>query len=329
MKRIYTVAVFSFLCRVIFATSCPPQPDEHYDFIALVTICNIEKGPKSYSDHITIYKSDFEIIELYKGPELSHVLYSDFYSEVPGAYEKIQLHQNTEWLIFAKYSPSNNNFMSGYCSGNFLYRSFKGMRNWVNHNPNHRIDKYRKKYLNFVPQPFIGDTLIERYSNGNIEYIESYKAKKLHGTAKRFYPSGKIHKIENHRNGELDGIQKRFTKKGNLVSSKTYKNGRLNGLSARYFKDGTVSKKKIYHHDKIESEERYYSKSKQLSRLINYDFATCTETTKKWTKKGIIKDQSISYHNGNREDFTYNHKGKLISKRSFNSITKKNSYEKF
>ena len=329
MKRICTVAVFSFLCGVVLATSCPPQPDEHYDFIALVTICNIEKGPKFFSDHITIYKSDFEIIECYKGPELSHVLYSNFFSEVPGAYEKIPLYQNTEWLIFAKFSPSNNNFMSGYCSGNFLYRSFEGMRNWVNHNPNHRIDKYREKYLDFTPWEFEGDTLIEYYSNGNIEYIEPYQTKKLHGLAKRFYPSGKIYKIENHRNGKLDGIQKRFSKKGNLISLKTYKEGSLNGLSAQYFKDGTIWKKKIYHHDKIEIEERFYSKSKQRSRLTTYDFSTCTETTKKWTKQGIIKDQYISYYNGTRENFTYNHKGKLISKRSYNSITKENSYEKF
>lgn len=328
MKQILFTLLMLVQLQVAHCCQCMPDEDLEYDFIGLVEICNTEPifSDSTYSG---IYRADIDILELYKGAELSQVFIWSGYPELSWTSCDFHVSQNSEWIIRARFNSRQNDFSTDLCCGNLIYKNADGMRNWRHSDPVDILNKYREKFWNIKPKVFDQNELIERYPNGKTEAISSYKNGKLHGTSKRFHPSGKIFKIENHQNGKLDGVQKTFSKEGNLRLLKTYKNGKLHGLNIQYLNSGSIWRKKIYHHDKMEREERFYSKSKQLRSLTSYDFATCTKNTKKWSKEGIIEDQYISYHSGKREDFTYNHKGKLVSKQTYDPITKKNSYEKF
>jgi len=144
MKEKLLLFTLIILVKSSFACTCSKRPDEFYDFIALVIICNNEPYPSQESRR-SLYQSAFEIIELYKGPELAHILgfgSVDFASDA--ACEQLY-RPGEEWIIFSKYSHERNDFITSYCCHNFRHRSKEGRRNWERSNPNYKIDAYRKK----------------------------------------------------------------------------------------------------------------------------------------------------------------------------------------
>lgn len=315
MKRIILFFAFVAFFESSFACSCSKRPDEFYDFIALVVICNNEPDPSD--DFRRIYQSEFEIIELYKGPELTHVVgfgSIEFASEA--ACEELY-ESGEEWILFSKYSPEMNNFITSYCSHNFKHRSKEGMRNWVRSNPNQKINLYNEKYLKQEPRPFMGDTLKEFYPNGNLERISSYQNGKLHGATKVFFPSGNLYKDLNYKQGNLHGESKTFYYKVAFPQLANYKNGRRHGLWLWHFRDGTVREKRIYSHNQVgflEKESRGMMPGK-LQEV--YDFSTCTKIRKEWSENGVLESQHISYHNHDSESWTFDLNGNIKSWRKW------------
>lgn len=316
--------------KLAYSCSCSREGDESYDFIALVEICNNEPifSDSSYSG---CYRSDIDIIELYKGPSLSHVF---VWSGFPGlSWTSCDRHfkQNSQWIIRASFSSGRNDFITGFCSYNSWYKNANGFRNWAFKNPDHTINEYRKKYSGKEPWRFTGDTLIQHYPNGNIEFLEPYKGGQLHGTVKRYYPSGKLFRIENYKNGKLDGVQKRFYKKSNLPNILNYKDGRKHGEWIWYYHNGEIQNRRIYSHNQIAFEEKkiggIISPEKRI--LENYDFSTCTKETKWWNEHGALEYHSFSYHNGNSETWDFDYKGNLKSYTFWNSKKRQRISSKF
>lgn len=328
MKHLLVAYFLLFSLKAAHCCSCESEGDEYYDFIALVRICNNEPifSDSSYSG---TYRSDFDIIELFKGPSLNHVFVWSGFSGLSWTSCDHHLEQNSEWIIRATFSSWDNDFVTGFCSYNISYKSSIGMSNWAYNSSEHTRNEYRQKYLDIAPWKFSGDTLIQRYPNGNIEFIEPYKDRKKHGTVKRFYPSGKIYRIENYKNDELHGIQKWFNEEGFIPSISHYKNGRRHGLWEDYFANGLPYRRKIYHQGKNELLEDYFFKTMVLEREEIYDFSTCTKETKRWSENGILEYHSISYHNGNFENWDFDFRGNLKSYSSWNAKKKERVTAKF
>lgn len=328
MRTFLLIFFLIFSLKLAYSCSCEIKDDQYYDFIALVTICNNEPDSFMYYSG-SGYRSEFQIIEHYKGPELTHVLAAgnvNFASEA--ACEEL-FSPCEEWIIRAKFSSEENNFITSLCSHNLRYKDSEGMKNFQYRNPEKKRIHYQQKYLGKKPWKFFGDTLIQRFPNGNIEFVEPHKEGQLHGTVKRFYPSGKLYRIENYKNGTLHGEQKWFNEEGFIPSISNYKSGRRHGLWEWYYPNGMPYKRKIYHHEKAELSEGFFWKTNILKRKESYDFSTCTKETKRWSENGILVYHSFYYHNGNSETWNFDFRGNLKSYHFWNSQKKQSVRSKF
>ena len=129
MRTLLLTFFLIFCTKLAYSCSCSQKGDDYYDFIALVTICNNEHDSLIHFSG-SAYRSEFQIIEHYKGPELTHVLAAGNVNFASDAACQQLFSPCEEWIIRAKFSPEENNFITSLCSHNSRYRDFDGMKDF-------------------------------------------------------------------------------------------------------------------------------------------------------------------------------------------------------
>ena len=219
MRTILTIIVILLGLSEVWSCSCSRQPDLDYDFIALVEICQTQPLLNIDSSYSGVYKIEIDILELFKGSKPSYVFVASGYENYGLSSCDTYLNVNSVLIVRATYSSNLSDFVTSLCSHNIFYKSSEGKRNWVNENPDWRLEEYRLKYFQIEPWKFNGDTLVRKYPNGNIESIEYFQNGKRHGAMKTFLPSGKIWRIKHFKEGLQHGVERNFTKEGIEIST--------------------------------------------------------------------------------------------------------------
>ena len=92
--------------------------------------------------------------------------------------------------------------------------------------------------------------VVEKYDNGNIRNMFSYKNGKRNGKAFSFYESGRLKKEGVYLDGNPIGINKKYYENGNLMVESKIKDGR-NIYYKEYYENGHLKQEVYYKGDEI------------------------------------------------------------------------------
>lgn len=205
---------------------------KEYDFIAHVKILDDEDYKKpTKDDYETIGKLTIEILELFKGYEVSHILE---YSKNSSC--DIGISEGEEWILFGKRTDDEITIVA--CDRNEKYKESNELRDWKYGSGFDELRQLRKLYLHPVKK-FENEIHLELYSNGQQEIVETYVNGKLNGERKIWYPNGTLFCKQNYINDSLDGKSECFYPSGQIYDEDFYLKGRHCNVSRLYY-DSTI-----------------------------------------------------------------------------------------
>ncbi|MFH1320361.1 MAG: hypothetical protein ABII90_06895 [Bacteroidota bacterium] len=110
----------------------------------------------------------------------------------------------------------------------------------------------------------------EYYSNGNVEFIRTYRNDTLNGFLGCYHKDGSKKSEEYRRNGEIDSICIEYYYGSNIVEKKSfYKSAKKNGEFIYYYESGKISYNATFQNDTLVGNETYFFENGKIQASGN------------------------------------------------------------
>ena len=231
MRLQITLLILILFSAKTFACSCSIKPDfktkedlDEYRFIAHISISEIIVAENIETDSY-VHRMTFEILELYKGENISNILVSGSHPTLEG-WTSCDLGENIgdEWIIFGYYNEHLKELTTGYCTRSKRIKVYNGYEDVKYPNQLTLKKKLQQLYGKEQITPKYEGKRIEYYHNGNKQLQENYVDGILNGQRNLWYPNEKLQSSQNYINGKKNGVFEWYSNKGNLTKTEKFDN---------------------------------------------------------------------------------------------------------
>lgn len=253
MKRILLLSVLFFSATTeSSACFCDLKSDyktkedlTEYDFIALVRILKIDTITSGISSQSPIHKTEFEIIERFKGDLITEILVDGGHYALKGTNTSCDLNENAgeEWIIFAYVDKQTKRLITHYCTRTFRHKRNDEYRYKDYGDEITQLDKLRIIFTSAAKKQVKDGAQVEYYSNGQKELEENYINYSLEGKRSLWYPNGQLESVQSYEGGKKDGLFLWYSKNGQLLVKEKFQSDHRVDTVIRWYEIDTVKYK--------------------------------------------------------------------------------------
>jgi antitoxin component YwqK of YwqJK toxin-antitoxin module len=298
--------VIAIFCNTVLGYACICKDNRTFEqkiednkFIAHIKITNkvikqdtTQEGGKQIIHFSHQGQLKFEILELFKGPRLTTITQYDINTSCD-----IGIYPGEEWILYASYDSTANEYTVGACSPSTMYKNKEGETERLWGGSGGLLNALRTFFNH--PQPvYTSGKYSGYYSNGNKEWEEVYENGKLHGYRSVYYSSGGLMKNENYLNGQHDGVWREYTRQGQLFNELEYSNGHI--IHSTYWYDTTFGERRnaTLFYNMLNKKDSIAPPIIQKSSEGWYDTTTGNRHSIVYSRTGFVEREYFSNNNG-------------------------------